>query len=121
MAKIGSEFLKEFDQFEKAMFFKSSKRLFIFILGLAMIVGLSIGLYLLKFPVFMVYLILFLLLVPVCIYGMGQDQELKNYILHYLTVKERSYQTSFDHREEDLTYEDFKVAAAAKETETDQG
>lgn len=119
MAKLGSEFLQTFNHFEKPSFFKSPKRLIIFIVGVGLGAGLSVLLYLMKFPMFLIYLLMALLLVPLVVYTTGRDNQYKERLIHFLSIKERNYQTHYHNREEDLTKDDFQ--AKIKDKEADQG
>lgn len=121
MAKLGSEFLQKFDHFEKPSFFKSPKRLVIFIAGVAFGAGLSVLLYMYDYPMFLIYVLMAVLLVPLVIYATGRDAHYKERLLHFLSIKERSYQTNYNNREGDLISDDFKVSSKTKEAEADQG
>ncbi|MGT2755762.1 PrgI family protein [Streptococcus ovuberis] len=120
MAKLGSEFLKEFDHFEKPSLFKSSKRLVIFIIGVFLVSALSVGLFLINFPLILIYLLLFMVLVPLTLYCTGKDEAIKERVLYFITIHERSYQTQFQNREEDLIVDDFKVRSKTKESQADE-
>lgn len=121
MAKLGSEFLKEFNHFEKPSFFKSPKRLVVFVAGVLLGAGLSFLLVLYGYPNFLIYLLMGLLLPPLALYVTGKDDVYREKLKHYLTIKERSYQTHFIHRKGDLTKDDFKQSSKRSETQTDQG
>lgn len=107
MNKLGSEFLKEFDHYERPFLFGRTKRHVFFYTFLALAIGLSLVLYMINFPDMLLVVILVVFLLPLTLYGMGKD---KDYLERYrfrLTKQERSYQT--DHHGSRLTKNDFKM------------
>ncbi|MDW8576164.1 PrgI family protein [Streptococcus suis] len=122
MSKLGSEFLKEFDQFERPIMFGRTKRQLIFYMGVALAVLVSGLLYYFKFPLFIVYLLLAVITVPVFIYGAGKDEEMRERWRFRYTIQERAYMTDFPPREQRLTKKDFmRQQKGVNEFETDQG
>lgn len=122
MSKLGSEFLKEFDQFERPIMFGRTKRQLIFYLGVALAVLVSGLLYYFKFPLFIVYLLLAVITVPVFIYGAGKDEEMRERWRFRYTIQERAYMTDFPPGEQRLTKKDFmRQQKGVNEFETDQG
>ncbi|HEM3543809.1 TPA: PrgI family protein [Streptococcus suis] len=122
MSKLGSEFLKEFDHFERPIMFGRTKRQLIFYLGVALAVLVSGLLYYFKFPLFIVYLLLAVITVPVFIYGAGKDEEMRERWRFRYTIQERAYMTDFPPGEQRLTKKDFmRQQKGVSEFETDQG
>ncbi|HFI0635509.1 PrgI family protein [Streptococcus suis] len=122
MSKLGSEFLKEFDQFERPIMFGRTKRQLIFYMGVALAVLVSGLLYYFKFPLFIVYLLLAVITVPVFIYGAGKDEEMRERWRFRYTIQERAYMTDFPPGEQRLTKKDFmRQQKGVNEFETDQG
>ncbi|MEG3246318.1 PrgI family mobile element protein [Streptococcus suis] len=122
MSKLGSEFLKEFDQFERPIMFGRTKRQLIFYMGVALAVLVSGLLYYFKFPLFIVYLLLAVITVPVFIYGAGKDEEMRERWRFRYTIQERAYMTDFPPGEQRLTKKDFmRQQKGINEFETDQG
>ncbi|HEM3522870.1 PrgI family protein [Streptococcus suis] len=122
MSKLGSEFLKEFDQFERPIMFGRTKRQLFFYMGVALAVLVSGLLYYFKFPLFIVYLLLAVITVPVFIYGAGKDEEMRERWRFRYTIQERAYMTDFPPGEQRLTKKDFmRQQKGINEFETDQG
>lgn len=122
MSKLGSEFLKEFDQFERPIMFGRTKRQLIFYMGVALAVLVSGLLYYFKFPLFIVYLLLAVITVPVFVYGAGKDEEMRERWRFRYTIQERAYMTDFPPGEQRLTKKDFmRQQKGVNEFETDQG
>ncbi|HFI0076238.1 TPA: PrgI family mobile element protein [Streptococcus suis] len=122
MSKLGSEFLKEFDQFDRPIMFGRTKRQLIFYMGVALAVLVSGLLYYFKFPLFIVYLLLAVITVPVFIYGAGKDEEMRERWRFRYTIQERAYMTDFPPGEQRLTKKDFmRQQKGINEFETDQG
>ncbi|CYU83262.1 MULTISPECIES: PrgI family mobile element protein [Streptococcus] len=122
MSKLGSEFLKEFDQFERPIMFGRTKRQLIFYMGVVLAVLVSGLLYYFKFPLFIVYLLLAVITVPIFIYGAGKDEEMRERWRFRYTIQERAYMTDFPPGEQRLTKKDFmRQQKGVNEFETDQG
>lgn len=119
MAKIGSEFLKEFSHYEKPSLFKSPLRLVILIVGVVLVGVASVALVFMGFPIFICYILALVIVAPLAIYGTGRDENIKEWLLRFLEVKERSYQTNYDNRKGDLTQDDFQTIGKTQENEVD--
>ncbi|GAA0055425.1 UNVERIFIED_CONTAM: PrgI family protein [Streptococcus canis] len=97
--KLGSEFLRPFDQQERLGFLGRTKRQWLVMLGIGISIALSIGLYLIHFPIVITYMLLGGILTPVLLYGSKKDLELKERYRFLLTIQKRSYQTDYQYKE----------------------
>lgn len=115
--KLGSEFLRPFDQEERPIFLGRTKRQLIVATGLGVSIALSIGLYLIHFPTIITYILLGVILTPILLYGSKKDLELKERYRFLFTIQKRSYQTDYQFQEvtkKDAFQSQFRV------TEVDQ-
>ena len=62
--KLGSEFLRKFDNYERPILFGRTKRQLVFLLGICIGAGLSVLLYFLHFPKFVTYVLLAVIVKP---------------------------------------------------------
>lgn len=120
MAKLGSEFHKNFDNFERPIAFGRTKRQLILYLGIVIAIGLSLLLYWLNFPKIIIFIILLILLAPVVIYGSKKDEVLKERYRFLLKVQKRSYQTESQSAIPKLTKNDFKQKKGEKISEINE-
>lgn len=116
MNKLGSEFLRVFDDYERPFFANRTKRELA--AWLVMILGgaISVVFYLYRLPEVLLYLILFLVCTPLMLYRMGKDREYKEKYGFLLRVQERSYQTDFI-EERRYTKYDFIPQKGVRETD----
>ena len=114
MNKLGSEFLKEFDNYERPIAFGLTKRLLIMMLGIGIVISLTISISLMALSDIFMYLVALLIAPPFIVYGLGFDESVKDKILFNLKVQKRSYITEF-REEEELKKDDFKYWKKVKE------
>ena len=114
MNKLGSEFLKEFDNYERPIAFGLIKRLLIMMLGIGIVISLTISISLMELSDIFMYLVALLITPPFIVYGLGFDESVKDKILFNLKVQKRSYITEF-REEEELKKDDFKYWKKVKE------
>lgn len=105
--KLGSEFLKEFDGYERPIAFGKTKRQLVFGIGIILGIGFSIGLYFLHFPIVVSMILLAIIVSPFMLYGMKKDVEIKEKLKFRLTIQERVYMTHYK-QDEEITKNDFK-------------
>ncbi|GAA5357411.1 PrgI family protein [Streptococcus uberis] len=118
--KLGSEFLKEFDHYERPILFGRTKRQVLFTTGLVLAIGISIGLYFLKFPDLVTFTILIVLLFPIFMYGTKKDIEIRERYRFRLTKQTRSYLTDHPSSMAKLTKNDFTRKKGVNPFETKQ-
>lgn len=114
MNKLGSEFLKEFDNYERPIAFGLTKRLLVMMVGIGIVVSLTITISLMGLSDIFMYLVALLIAPPFIIYGLGFDEAVKDKVLFNLKVQKRSYITEFEEGEE-FTKDDFKLGKKIKE------
>lgn len=111
MNKLGSEFLKEFDQYERPVLFGATFRQVVLIFGVVIAVGVAFAISLLgqsKNLVLIAGVILaFPVAFPFILYGIKGDEALRERVMFTLKVQKRSYQTDFQ-KGDDFTKDDFK-------------
>ncbi|WFM79356.1 PrgI family protein [Streptococcus pluranimalium] len=118
MNKLGSEFLKEFDNYERPIAFGMTKRLLVMMVGIGIVVSLTIAISLMGLSDIFMYLVALLIAPPFIIYGLGFDESVKEKVLFNLKVQKRAFITEFEEGEE-FTTDDFKLWK--KVNETDEG
>lgn len=118
--KLGSDFLKEFDQYERPILFGRTKRQVLFSTGLVLAIDVSIGLYFLKFPDLVTFTILIVLLFPIFMYGTKKDIEIRERYRFRLTKQTRSYLTEHPSSMAKITKNDFTRKKGAVPFETKQ-
>lgn len=101
MNKLGSEFFKAIDQFERGVIGGATLRQVVMILGIVLGVVLATVITIFKLPDILFYLSLALTVPPAFIYGIKKDDAIKEVITFKLTVQERAYQTEYE--SEDIT------------------
>lgn len=99
MNKLGSEFFKAIDQFERGIIGSFTWRQILMFFGIVLGVGLATIISLLQLPSILFYLSLALTVVPAFIYGIKKDEHLKEVITFRLKVQERAYQTEYESEE----------------------
>lgn len=112
--KLGSEFLKKFDNYERPILFGRTKRQLVFLLGIIIGAGLSILFYYLRFPSLITYILLAVVVTPFMLYGMKKDIELKEAFKFKFTIQERVYMTDYQ-KGKDYKKHDFKPKKGVKE------
>lgn len=99
--KFGSEFLKEFEDYEPPFLLGRTKRQLVMSVGTFGSMGLSLLFYWLHFPTWLTFIFLGVILVPVFIYGTKKDIEMKERYRFLLTIQKRSFMTDFQQRGEE--------------------
>ncbi|HEM3690385.1 TPA: PrgI family protein [Streptococcus suis] len=114
MNKLGSEFLKEFDNYERPVAFGLTKRLLVLFLGIAIVVSLTITISLMELSDIFTYLVTLIIAPPFIIYGLGFDEVVKDKVTFNLKVQKRAFLTEFEEGDE-FTKDDFKSWKKVKE------
>ena len=99
MNKLGSEFFKAIDEFERSVIGGFTWRQIIMLLGIVLGVGLATLISMFNLPSVFFYLVLALTVPPSFIYGIKKDEQIKEVLLFRLTVQERSYLTEYESEE----------------------
>lgn len=116
MNKLGSEFLKQFDNYERPVAFGMTKRLLVMLLGIGIVVSLTITISLMGLSDIFMYLVAILIAPPFIIYGLGFDETFKDKVMFNLKVQKRAFITEFEEGEE-FTKDDFKSWKKVKEVD----
>ncbi|MFS1664698.1 PrgI family mobile element protein [Streptococcus sp. zg-JUN1979] len=105
--KLGSEFLKRFDDYERPIMFGFTLRQVVLLLGIILVSGITIAISLLGLSKLFIYLVAFLLSPPFIIYGIGKDETIRDRLRFMLRVQKRGYVTEFQEPKV-LSKDDFK-------------
>ena len=116
MNKLGSEVLKQFDNYERPVAFGMTKRLLVMMLGIGIVVSLTITISLMGLSDIFMYLVALLIAPPFIIYGLGFDETVKDKVMFNLKVQKRAFITEFEEGEE-FTKDDFKSWKKVKEVD----
>lgn len=116
MNKLGSEFLKQFDNYERPVAFGMTKRLLVMLLGIGIVVSLTITISLMGLSDIFMYLVAILIAPPFIIYGLGFDETVTDKVMFNLKVQKRAFITEFEEGEE-FTKDDFKSWKKVKEVD----
>lgn len=116
MNKLGSEFLKQFDNYERPVAFGMTKRLLVMMLGIGIVVSLTITISIMGLSDIFMYLVALLIAPPFIIYGLGFDEAVKDKVMFNLQVQKRAFITEFEEGEE-FTKDDFKSWKKVKEVD----
>lgn len=116
MNKLGSEFLKQFDNYERPVAFGMIKRLLVMMLGIGIVVSLTITISIMGLSDIFMYLVALLIAPPFIIYGLGFDEAVKDKVMFNLKVQKRAFITEFEEGEE-FTKDDFKSWKKVKEVD----
>ena len=116
MNKLGSEFLKQFDNYERPVAFGMTKRLLVMMLGIGIVVSLTITISIMGRSDIFMYLVALLIAPPFIIYGLGFDEAVKDKVMFNLKVQKRAFITEFEEGEE-FTKDDFKSWKKVKEVD----
>lgn len=116
MNKLGSEFLKQFDNYERPVAFGMTKRLLVMLLGIGIVVSLTITISIMGLSDIFMYLVALLIAPPFIIYGLGFDETVKDKVMFNLKVQKRAFITEFEEGEE-FTKDDFKSWKKVKEVD----
>lgn len=93
MNKLGSEFFKPIDGFERGLVGGATWRQVLMMLGIFLGAGLSTLIIVLGLPDILMYVMLLVTIPPSAIYGLKKDETLKELLRFKLTQQERSYMT----------------------------
>ncbi|CAM3191947.1 PrgI family protein [Streptococcus dysgalactiae] len=116
MNKLGSEFLKQFDNYDRPIAFGMTKRILVMMLGIGIVVSLTISISLMGLSDIFMYLIALIIAPPFIIYGLGLDESVKEKVMFNLKVQKRAFLTEFEEGDE-FTKDDFKLWKKIKETD----
>lgn len=116
MNKLGSEFLKQFDNYERPIAFGMTKRILVLFLGMAIVVIITTIISVVGLSDIFMYLFTILIAPPFIIYGLGFDESVKDKVMFNFRLQKRSFITEFKEGEE-FTKDDFKYWKKIKETE----
>ena len=104
MNKLGSEFFKAIDQFERSVIGGFTLRQLIMLIGIVTGVALATLISFLKLSDILFYLALALTVPPSFIYGIKKDEQIKEVLMFKFTVQERAYQTDFESEDMNGTF-----------------
>lgn len=99
MNRLGSEFYKQVKDYERNVVGGFTFRHLIFMLGIVLSAILSTVIILMGLPEILLYIILPVILIPFLIFGLKQEERLKEMVLFRLTIQERAYLTEFESEE----------------------
>lgn len=99
MNRLGSEFFKELDSYERPVIGTLTFRQLILFAGIGLVTIVSTLLVFFKAPDIILYLVVGGILPPFVIYGMKIDEIIKDNVRFALMKQERSYQTEFEREE----------------------
>ena len=99
MNKLGSEFLKEVKDYERSIIGGFTFRHIVMLTGVVLATILAAGIILLGLPDILHYIILPIILIPFMIFGLKQEERLKDMLTFRLPIQERAYQTEFESEE----------------------
>jgi len=99
MNRLGSEFFKELDSYERPVIGTLTFRQLILFTGIGLVTIITTLMVFFKAPDVILYLVIGGILPPFVIYGMKIDEMIKDNIRFALTKQERSYQTEFEREE----------------------
>lgn len=105
MTRLGSEFLKALDSYERPFLGYMTLRQWILLFGIGLTVLVTSVLFWFKTPNIILYGVSLLVLAPFVIFGCPIDEKIKDELRFFLTKQERTYQTNFDRKE--TTQNDF--------------
>ncbi|HGO5802167.1 PrgI family protein [Streptococcus equi] len=116
MNKLGSEFLKQFDNYDRPIAFGMTKRILVMMLGIGIVVSLTISISLMGLSDIFMYLVALIIAPPFIIYGLGLDESVKEKVMFNLKVQKRAFLTEFEEGDEFIK-DDFKLWKKVKETD----
>ena len=116
MNKLGSEFLRVFDNYERPILFGRTKRQVVFLVGLFLAFAITALFWYLALPDILTYIAMFIILFPFSLYGMGKDKEWREKYGFKFTIQERAYMSSTS-KERKVTKYDFIQRKGTKEAD----
>lgn len=99
MTRLGSEFLKALDSYERPFLGYMTLRQWILLFGIGLAVIVTSIFFWLKTPTMIRYGVGILVLAPFVIFGCHIDEKIKDEMRFLLTKQERTYQTDYDRKE----------------------
>ncbi|MFZ7333551.1 PrgI family protein [Streptococcus pluranimalium] len=99
MTRLGSEFLKALDNYERPVWNYFTLRQLILFFGIGLAVVIATVLFWLQAPDMILYGVSFLVLAPFVIFGCHIDEKIHDEMRFLLTQQERSYQTDYERKE----------------------
>lgn len=108
MNKIGSEFLKEFDDYEPPFWWKFTLRQTVLLVGLLIVGALSTVVIIYQLPELFIYLLAGVILPPFVIYGLKKEEKLIDKLHYLLRTQERYYDTEY--MEKEYQKDDFSIS-----------
>lgn len=118
LEKLGSEFLKEFGDYERPVFLRRTLRQLIMTGGIVLGVALGVLLNWLGFPDVFNYLVTGIIIGPSFLYGTKKNKILKERLIFQLINQKRSYMTEYG-GEETKHYEFTQSASVQEADDTD--
>ncbi|XTB26748.1 hypothetical protein KQH69_09860 [Streptococcus sanguinis] len=115
LEKLGSEFLKEFGDYERPVFLRRTLRQLVMTGGIVLGVALGVLLNWLGFPDVFNYLVTGIIIGPSFLYGTKKNKILKERLIFQLINQKRSYMTEYG-GEETKHYE-FTQSASVQEAD----
>lgn len=99
MNKIGSEFLKEFDDYEPIFWWKFTFRQTVLLVGVILVGVLSSLVIWFQLPELFIYLLGGVVLPPFVIYGIKKEGKVLDKFRFLIRIQERYYQTKYMDKE----------------------
>lgn len=99
MTRLGSEFLKALDSYERPVIGYITFRQLVLLFGIGLTVLVTSVLFWFKTPDVILYGVSLTVLAPFVIFGCHIDKKIKDELRFLLTVQERTYQTDYDRKE----------------------
>lgn len=116
MNKLGSEFFKDFDQYDRPILAGLTLRMLVLVVGVVLVTAGCILIIFFQLSDIFTYLLSLVVMPPFIIYGLNLDESIKDRVIFFLKVQKRGYQTTLKQGDE-LYAEDFKQAKKIKEFE----
>ncbi|GAD41597.1 TPA: PrgI family protein [Streptococcus pneumoniae] len=114
MTRLGSEFLKALDSYERPFLGYMTLRQIILLFGIGLTVLVASVLFWFRTPDIILYGVSLLVLAPFVIFGCHIDERIKDELRFLLTKQERTYQTDYERKE--YTRNDFIQSKDSPET-----
>lgn len=99
MTRLGSEFLKALDSYERPIIGYITFRQLVLLFGIGLTVLVTSVLFWLQTPDIILYGVSLVVLAPFVIFGCHIDEVIKDEMRFLLTKQERTYQTDYDRKE----------------------
>ena len=99
MTRLGSEFLKALDSYERPFLGYMTLRQWILLFGIGLTVLVTSVLFWFKTPNPILYSVSLMVLTPFVIFGCHIDEKIKDELRFLLTKHERTYQTDYNRKE----------------------